>query len=126
MDKIGKYTTDIFTKSRKNIVLMLEENKRKHSVHGLIEVDVTKGREIIRNYKKTHKKSISFTGWIIKCISQAVSENLILNASRHGRSRTISFEDVDIPIPIERTLNDKQITMAYIIRKANSNFNGSG
>jgi len=120
MDKIGNYTTEIFTKNRKNIVLLLEENKHKHSVHGLIEVDVTNGRELIRNYKNSHNKSISFTGWLIKCISQAASENILLNTSRHGRSKTISFEDVDIPIPIERKLNDKHITMAYIIRKANT------
>ena len=120
MDKIGHYTTKIFPKNRKNIVLLVEEGKRKHSVHGIIEVDVTKGRNIIRNYKIKHNKNISFTGWLIKCISQAVNENIIINTSRHGRSKTISFDDVDIPIPVERTYNDKQITMAFIIRKANT------
>ncbi|MFE3845961.1 2-oxo acid dehydrogenase subunit E2 [Thermoplasmatota archaeon] len=120
MDKIGHYETKPFAKNRQNVVLIVEEGKRKHSVHGIIEVDVTKGRDIIRNYKINHNKGISFTGWLIKCISQAVIENKIINTSRHGRRKTISFDDVDIPLPIERTFNNKQITMAYIIRKANT------
>jgi pyruvate/2-oxoglutarate dehydrogenase complex dihydrolipoamide acyltransferase (E2) component len=120
MDRIVKFQTKLFTKNRKNIVLILEEGKKKHNIHGLIEIDVTKGRDIIREYKKKHGISISFTGWLIKCISQAVSEHKIINSSRHGRSKTIIFDDVDIPIPVERTVNNEQITMAYIIRKANT------
>ncbi len=120
MDKIGKYEIKHFTKNRQNIVLILKEGKRRHNVHGLIDVDVTNGRNIIRDYKIKHNINISFTGWLIKCISQAVSEHKIINTSRQGRRNTISFDDVDIPIPVERTINDDQITMAYIIRKANT------
>ena len=120
MDKIGKYEIKHFTKNRQNIVLILKEGKRRHNVHGLIDVDVTNGRNIIRDYKIKHNINISFTGWLIKCISQAISEHKIINTSRQGRRNTISFDDVDIPIPVERTINDDQITMAYIIRKANT------
>jgi pyruvate/2-oxoglutarate dehydrogenase complex dihydrolipoamide acyltransferase (E2) component len=120
MDKIGKYEIKHFTKNRQNIVLILKEGKRKHNIHGLIEVDVTSGRNIIRDYKIKHNINISFTGWLIKCISQAISEHKIINTSRQGRRKIISFDDVDIPIPVERTINDDQITMAYIIRKANT------
>ena len=120
MDKIGKYEIKHFTKNRQNIVLILKEGKRRHNVHGLIDVDVTNGRNIIRDYRIKHNINISFTGWLIKCISQAISEHKIINASRQGKRKTIYFEDVDIPIPVERTFNDEQITMAYIIRKANT------
>ena len=120
MDKIGSYVTKPFTKARQNIVLVVEEGKRKHSIHAIIDVDVTKARQIIRNYKIKHNKSISFTGWLITCISKAVSENKVIITSRQGRNKTVTFEDVDIPIPIERMVGDKQITMGYIIRKANT------
>jgi pyruvate/2-oxoglutarate dehydrogenase complex dihydrolipoamide acyltransferase (E2) component len=120
MDKIGRYEIKPFTINRKNIELILEEGKRKHSIHGLIEMDVTKARNIIHEYKSKHGLNISFTGWIIKCISQAVSEHKIINTFRQGRSKTIVFDDIDIPIPVERRINDDHITMAYIIRKANT------
>jgi pyruvate/2-oxoglutarate dehydrogenase complex dihydrolipoamide acyltransferase (E2) component len=119
MDKIGKYEIKPFTKNRKNIVLILEEGKRKHNVHGFIDVDVTKARKIIHGYKIKNGLNISFTGWIIKCVSQAVSEHKTINTFRHGGRKTIIFDDVDIPIPVERRTNDDHITMAYIIRKAN-------
>ncbi len=119
MDILGNYEIKSFTKNRRNIELLLEEGKRKHNVHGLIEVDVTNARKIIRDYKK-YNINISFTGWLVKCISQAVSEHKIINAFRHGTRKTIFFDDVDIPIPVERNINDNKVTMAYIIRKANT------
>jgi pyruvate/2-oxoglutarate dehydrogenase complex dihydrolipoamide acyltransferase (E2) component len=120
MNRLGKYEIKSFTKNRQNIVLILEEGRKKHNIHGLIEVDVTKARNIIHEYKTKHEKSISFTGWLIKCISQAVSEHKIINTSRHGKRKTIVFDDVDIPIPVEKKLKNEKITMAYIIRKANT------
>jgi pyruvate/2-oxoglutarate dehydrogenase complex dihydrolipoamide acyltransferase (E2) component len=36
-----------------------------------------------------------------------------------GRKKMVSFEDVDIPIPIERNIGGVQRPLAYIIRKAN-------
>jgi pyruvate/2-oxoglutarate dehydrogenase complex dihydrolipoamide acyltransferase (E2) component len=119
MDKLGKYDLKPFNKNRQNIVLILEEGSKKHNVHGLIEVDVTDGRKIIKRYKSEHNESISFTGWLIKCIAKAVSENKTINTYRHGRKKIVIFDDIDIPIAVERTVNDKNITMAYIIRKAN-------
>ena len=119
MDLIGNYETKPFTKHRKNIVHILRESKKKHSAYAVIELDVTNGRNIIEKYKEKHSKKISFTGWFIKCIAQAVSEHKELNAYRLGRNKTVFFEDVDMPITVERKVNGKPIAMVYIIRKAN-------
>ena len=51
MDFIGNYQKKVFSKYRRNIVLVTEEGFRKHSVHALIDVDVTEAREIIRKFK---------------------------------------------------------------------------
>ena len=119
MDKLGKYVIKPFSKKRQNIALILDEGIRKHNVHGLIDVDVTDARIKLRRYKNEKKDSISFTAWLITCIAKAVSENIKLNTFRLGRRKTITFEDIDIPIAVEREYNNKPITMAYIIRKAN-------
>jgi pyruvate/2-oxoglutarate dehydrogenase complex dihydrolipoamide acyltransferase (E2) component len=119
MDKLGKYDIAPFTKKRQNIALILDEGKKKHNIHGLIEVDVTDSRKKMKRYKNEKNKSISLTAWIITCIAKAVSENKIINTFRLGRRKTVVFEDIDIPIAVERELNGKPVTMAYIIRKAN-------
>ena len=119
MDQLGHYEKKSFSKNRQNIVLITEEGARKHSVHALIEVDVTKARKIIQNYKQEKKKDISFTGWLIKCIAQAVCEHKELNTYRLGKRKIVVFDDVDIPIPIERNVEGESRPMGYVLRKAN-------
>ena len=84
-----------------------------------MELDVTLARTLIKQYKQSTSRNLSFTGWIIKCVAQAASEHPILNAYKQGKNKIVQFEDVDIPIPVEREINGEQIPMAYIIRTAN-------
>jgi len=119
MDKIGRYVKKPFSKHRRDIALFLGEGKRKHSIHSPIEIDITEGRHRIRAHARETGKKISFTGWIIYCIATAMKEQKELNAYRHGRRKIVVFDDVDVGIPVERTVNGEHLTMAYIIRKAN-------
>jgi len=118
MKRNREYTIQPFTYNRRNITLFLEEAKRKHIVYALLEVDVTTARNII-HHQKRQGKDISFTGWLIKCISQAAVEHRELNSYRQGRKKIIVFDDVDVPITIERTSNNETRPVPYIIRKVN-------
>ena len=118
-DLIGLYSEKPFSKYRRNISLLLDENKRKHTIHTLLELDVTDARKKIRQLKQKQNIDISFTGWIIKCVAQGVSEHKIFNSYRHGKRKIITFDDIDVPIPVERYINDDVRPMAYILRKAN-------
>jgi len=118
-DRIGEYASKKFPKSRKNISLILEQGKRRHVIHALIEVDVTEGRKRIRTIKEETGKKISFTGWMVKCIAKTISEYPEFNTFRHGRSKMVAFRDVDVALPVERTLGEKPQPMIYIIRRAN-------
>lgn len=118
-DRIGAYTSKKFPKTRKNISLMLEQGKRKHVIHALIEVDVTEGRRLIREIKKKTGKKISFTGWIVKCIAQTISEYPEFNTFRHGRNSMVTFRDVDVALPVERIVDGSPQPMIHIIRRAN-------
>ena len=119
MRRIGPYEIKPFSKNRRNITLLLKEGARKHNVHALIELDVTKARELISQYKDKTGMALSFTGWIATCVAKAISKHKELNSYRHGKRKTIVFDDVDIPIPVERRDAKEQRPMAYIIRKAN-------
>ena len=119
MDLIGRYQTKPFSKNRKNIVQVARAGRKKNSAYALIELNVTKGRRIIKKYKEKHGGNISFTGWLVKCVAEAASKHKELNSYRLGRNKTVFFEDVDIPIPVERVVDGEARPMAYIIRKAN-------
>jgi pyruvate/2-oxoglutarate dehydrogenase complex dihydrolipoamide acyltransferase (E2) component len=119
MDRIGEYDIRPFSQNRRNITLIVKEGARKHNVHALLEIDVTKARYLIKEYKKKKNGTISFTGWVIKCVAQAISSHRELNAYRHGKRHVFTFEDVDVPIPVERKVAGETRPMAYIIRQAN-------
>ena len=106
MDRIGIYHKKPFSTYRKNITLIIKEGWRKHTIHELIEVDVTDGRKKIKDFKSHNDSHISFTGWIIKCAAQALSEHKDLNSYRKG-NKIFYFDEVDVPIPIERKIGDE-------------------
>ncbi len=56
----------------------------KHHVKGLLELDVTGAREAVRYYRRKTGEGLSFTAWLVKCISRAISEFSDAHALREG------------------------------------------
>jgi pyruvate/2-oxoglutarate dehydrogenase complex dihydrolipoamide acyltransferase (E2) component len=119
MDKSGKYIEKPFLKNREIVIDVVELGLLKHHVKVFIDIDVTLARQYIQKYKEKTGSRISFTGWTIKCISQAVDENKQIHALRKGKKKVIIFDDVDVLVTIEKTVNDEKIPLPYIVRKAN-------
>lgn len=109
-----------YPKSRQAIVDYLSVAQSQHSIHGLLEVDVSLPRRLMREYKDKTGETLSFTGLIIGCLAQAVGENKALNAYRLGRNRLVIFDEVDISTPIERKAEGQRIGTPYVIRAANT------
>ncbi len=119
MDVIGEYTIKDFPKNRLGIVDYLDEAQKRHTITGLFEVDITKAREWIKNYKKDTGTSISFTGWICWCISQILDNNKEIHAVRKGRTKLVMFQDVDITIQVEKSVKGKKVPLPYVLRRVN-------
>ena len=119
MDRTGKYCIKPFTKHRQNVVLVVKEGWRSHSVHLFVEVDVTDARKKIRKIFEKTREKYSFTGWICKCVAQTLYEHKDLNAYRLGRRKIVVFDDVDIGIPVEKIVNGEPRPLGYVLRKAN-------
>jgi len=117
-DRIGGYEIKPFSKYRKNVALIAHEGWRRHSLNALLQVDITEARKRIRNMKK-NGKDVSFTAWIIRCLAEALKENKELNAYRLGRNKIAVFNDVDVAIPVEKRIDDENVPMAHIVRRAN-------
>jgi len=120
MDRIGSYQIRTYSKYRRNIGLILNEGWKKHNIHSLIEIDVTEARKRIKKQKEQTGTSPSFTAWVVKCVADTLMDHKELNAYRKGRKKIICFDDADIPVPVERTIEGETVPMAYIIRKANT------
>lgn len=72
MDVIGEYKELPFPKIRSVYSDSLEIAYRKHSIISMFDLDITSARKAVHRYRNTTGGRLSFTAWMIKCISQAV------------------------------------------------------
>jgi pyruvate/2-oxoglutarate dehydrogenase complex dihydrolipoamide acyltransferase (E2) component len=119
MEKESKYTIKKFPSSRQSTFDAGYVGIRKNRIKGLIELDVTLGREALKMLRREKKIPLSFTAWIIKCISQAISENKEVHAVRKGKSRLVIFDDIDVSVIVEKDINGEKVPLPLVIRKTN-------
>lgn len=105
------------TPFRKLIIDGLDVGIQKHYIKGFIELDVTKARQLIRQYRRETGKSLSFTAFFMSCVLRALEENKSLNAGLK-RNNIIIFEDIDISVAIEMALNGEKVPRLMVIRQA--------
>jgi len=108
-----------FSKLRQVMAAAYQSVRNRPMIHGLIEVDVTKARAFLRAYKATTGESLSFTAFLIACLSKAVEEDKTVQAFRKGGKRLVVFDDVDVYMPVEREVDGQSQLMVAIIRAAN-------
>ena len=113
------YTHKSFSPSRQIMTDVLDAANRRHMIHGLIEVDVTKPRQRLQEIMQQTGESLSFTGFIIYCCARTVNMNRNVHAYRDWRNRLIIFEDVDIATAVERTVEGRKSVIFTVIRAAN-------
>ena len=108
-----------YPKNRRFLEAAMRSTHHKPMIHGLIEVDVTNARALLRDDQRLKGEPPSFTAFIIGCVAKAVDENRAVHALRSGSSRVILFADVDVLTWIERDVGGQQIILPYIFRSAN-------
>lgn len=114
-----RYEVRPFPKIRRAYVDVLREGHRRHIIHGLVEVDVSKARSAIRG-SVDEPDPISFTGFIVGCVGRAVDENKLLHAHRWGRRKLVLFDHVDVNLQLEQVEQDgTRIVQSRIVRAAN-------
>lgn len=97
--------------------------KKRHHIPVLLEVDVTDARAAITKRTKEAGETVSFTGWVVKCLAQAAGEHKRVHARRLRRSKLVLFDDVDVALAVYRHVTDddsgERLPMPFVIRKAN-------
>ncbi len=92
---------------------------RKHTIFGLIEVDVTGPRQYIREHKAQTGEALSFTAFVIACLGKAIDENKMMHAYRDWRNRLILFDEVDVNTMVEVEMEGRKMVLPRFIRAAN-------
>lgn len=89
------------------------------AIHGLIEADVTRARQLICEHGERTGEKLSFTAFAIACLGKAVGENPRVQGYRDWRGRLVVFHDVDVNTMVEGEANGEKVVLAYFIRAAN-------
>lgn len=108
-----------FPRERKLVIDAVRYGKRKHTIHGLLEIDVTEARRRIRATGTEGAGPLSFTAFIVHCFARAVSEHELLAAYRDWRGRLIVFDDVDVSAIVEREVRGTTLGSVLLVRAAN-------
>ena len=108
-----------FPVSRQPVLETLDTWGLKHPIHALLEVDVTRVRQLIREHAAQTGETLSFTAFIIACAGRAVEENRAVQAMRNRRNELVLFEDVDLSTIIEVTKGDHKYPVPHILRAVN-------
>lgn len=116
---IGKYKLDRFPKARIPTLDFLALGNKNHYVKSLIEVDVTEGRLNLLTHEQKTGIKLSFTAWLLTCIGKATSEHKAVHSIMQGRKKIVIFDDVDISITVEKSINGIKAPMPLVIRKTN-------
>jgi pyruvate/2-oxoglutarate dehydrogenase complex dihydrolipoamide acyltransferase (E2) component len=93
--------------------------RNRYLIRGLLEVDVTTPRQLIRAHKEKTGEQLSFTAFLAACVGHAVDADRTIHAMRNWRGDLVIFDDVDISVLIEREMDGKKYPLAHIIRAAN-------
>jgi len=118
MPKEKNYTKKKFSATRMILADYNAVAAASPRVSGLIEVDVTNALAKIAEIEKKENYKVSMTGFSVKCVAQAVLDNMHLNSYRRRR-KLIIFDNVDVSIIVELTRKDgKKVPYNYVIRKA--------
>jgi pyruvate/2-oxoglutarate dehydrogenase complex dihydrolipoamide acyltransferase (E2) component len=118
LDSISEYQKENVPKSRKLIIESCEYALKKHRMLGLFEVDVTDARKKLHSYKKQTGESVSFAGWIAACVGKSVAEHKQVQALMIGKYFVV-FDNVNINILIETTIEGHAYPVNYILKSAN-------
>jgi len=115
----GSYEIITFPKLRRLMVDGGRMGRQKHSVHGLVEMDVTRARQAIRDHKVRTGESLSFTAFVMACLGSAVDQNKHMHAYRNWRNQLIIFDEVDVSTLFEVEVDGHKMIRPHIIRAAN-------
>ncbi|WP_242342819.1 2-oxo acid dehydrogenase subunit E2 [Anaeromyxobacter terrae] len=94
----------------------LEIGVRRHMVHALLELDVSRARELLRELERSGEK-LSFTAFVVASLARAIDADRRLHAYRDWRNRLVLFDEVDVVTLVESEVD--AVAIPHVVRAAN-------
>ena len=91
---------------------------RRSNVHGLVEFDVTEARDRIRTIEAETGARLSFTAFVVCCLARAIDDHPDINAYRDWRGRVHVFDEVDVNVLVETTVDGERMGVPNVVRGA--------
>ena len=110
--------TEPFPPGRRVTVDAMRVAGRRSDVHGLVEFDVTAARRLIDEREAETGERLSFTAFLVYCLARAVEEHPETQAYPDWRGRLVLFEDVDVMVIVEWSVDGRRLGLPYVIRGA--------
>lgn len=108
-----------FPVQRRVIADTVRMARRKNTMYGLFEVNVTNARKAIHEYRARTGEALSFTAFVISCLGRAVEQHKEVHGYLNLWNQVVVFDDVDITAMIEVDFEGQKFPLAHIIRAAN-------
>jgi pyruvate/2-oxoglutarate dehydrogenase complex dihydrolipoamide acyltransferase (E2) component len=122
LDAVGTYEVVPFLPERNATLDTLRWAKKRHQIPILLEVDVTRARERIREYRRRTGVGLSLTGWVVSCVARAAAEHPRVHSIRSGRRKLVLVSEVDVAVVLERAVaaerGNETLPMPFVIRNA--------
>ena len=115
----GTYEVIPFPKIRRPMVDGGRMGRQRHTIHGLVEVDVTLARQLLREHKARTGEALSFTAFVIGCLGRAVDMNKRMQACRTWRDRLVIFDEVDVNTMFEVEVDGSKMVRNHILQGVN-------
>jgi hypothetical protein len=91
--KHADYQLVPYPQTQRVIATLQRFAEHRHTIHVLLEVDVTTPRRVIQEQQARGEEPLSFTAFIAACVGKAVDEDKSVQAYRKGRNQLVSFDD---------------------------------
>ena len=92
---------------------------RKHTVHGLVEFDITQARETLRQHRVQTGEALSFPAFFLGCLGKAIDQDKQMHAYRNWRNQLIIFDEVDVNMLFEVEVDGLKTIRPHILRGVN-------
>jgi pyruvate/2-oxoglutarate dehydrogenase complex dihydrolipoamide acyltransferase (E2) component len=108
-----------FPPERRLVIDTLRLGRNKAMMHGLLEVDVTRARQLLREHREQTGEGFSFTAFVLACLGRAVAAHPEVHALPDWLGRSVLFEDVDVTTIVEVDVDGRPFGLAHVLRAVN-------
>lgn len=108
-----------FPPERRLVLDTLRLGRRKPMMHGMLELDVTRARRLLREHRAGTGESLSFTAFVLACLGRAIAAHPEVHGLRDWLGRVVLFDEVDATVMIEVKVEDRHFALARVLKDTN-------